>query len=173
MATFANPSQILQQHLELKRNMAAADFGCGAGEWGAALAQILEHGKVWAIDLLEEPLSAARSRARVAGLDNLEFIKADVEKEIPQLRADSLDLVLMTNLLFQIDDKPAAFEEAKRVLKSGGKVLVIDWQNKTRLGPEEKVLPETVKETARKAGFEQISEFNAGNFHYGLIFAKP
>lgn len=170
---FASPKQILLDHLELKRDMAAADFGCGSGEWAVALARILEHGKVWGIDLLEEPLSAARSRARVAGLENLEFIRADAEKEIPQLKPESLDLVLMTNLLFQIDDKAAIFAEAKKVLKSKGKVLVIDWQEKTKLGPEKKVSPEEVKETAQKTGFELINEFKTGNFHYGLIFAKP
>lgn len=172
MPAFVNPSQILQQHMDLKRNMFAADFGCGSGEWAIAAARLLEHGKVWAIDLLEEPLSAARSRARVAGLENIEFVKGDIEKTISRLRADSLDLALMTNLLFQIDDKDAVFGEAKRTLKPGGKILIIDWKTAARIGPGEKISPQEIKKIAARAGFELTDEFDAGSFHYGLVFAK-
>lgn len=172
MTAFVNPNQILRQHIELKRNMSAADFGCGSGEWALALAKILDHGKVWAVDLLEEPLSAARSRAKIAGLQNIEFVKGDIEKLVPRLPADALDLVLMTNLLFQVGDIGAVFGEAKRVLKPGGKVLVIDWKGDVRVGPAEKLPPEKAKEVAARAGFESIGEFDAGNFHYGLIFKK-
>lgn len=169
---FISPNQILQQRIDLKRNMFAADFGCGSGEWAVAAARLLEHGKVWAIDLLEEPLSATRSRARVAGLENIEFVKGDIEKTISRLRADSLDLALMTNLLFQIQDKDAVFGEAKRTLKSGGKILIIDWKTAARIGPSEKISPEEVKKIAARAGFELTDQFDAGSFHYGLVFAK-
>ena len=172
VSVFANPKEILANHLALKRNMLAADFGCGSGEWAAAVAEIMEHGKVYAIDLLEEPLSAARSRARVAGLENIEFVKSDIEKLIPRLRADSLDLVLMTNLLFQVKDKKAVFEEAKRVLKPGGKILVIDWKNGVAIGPAEKLPQEAVKEFVAQSGFGPVDEFDAANFHYGLVFEK-
>ena len=171
-STFINPGLILQQQLQLRRDMTAADFGCGSGEWALALAKILDHGKVWAVDLLEEPLSAARSRAKIAGLQNIEFVKGDIEKLVPRLPADALDLVLMTNLLFQVGDIGAVFGEAKRVLKPGGKVLVIDWKGDVRVGPAEKLPPEKAKEVAARAGFESIGEFDAGNFHYGLIFKK-
>ena len=162
----------MQQQLQLKRNMTAADFGCGSGEWALALAKILDHGKVWAVDLLEEPLSAARSRTKIAGLQNIEFVKSDIEKLIPRLPENALDLVLMTNLLFQVGDIGAVFGEAKRVLKPGGKVMVIDWKESARVGPAEKLPPEKVREVAGRAGFELIGEFDAGNFHYGLIFEK-
>lgn len=171
-STFINPGLILQQQLQLRRDTIAADFGCGSGEWALALAKILDHGKVWAVDLLEEPLSAARSRAKIAGLQNIEFVKGDIEKLVPRLPADALDLVLMTNLLFQVGDIGAVFGEAKRVLKAGGKVLVVDWKGGVRVGPAEKLPPEKAKEVAARAGFELIGEFDAGNFHYGLIFKK-
>jgi Methylase involved in ubiquinone/menaquinone biosynthesis len=172
VSVFANPKQILLDRLKLKRDMAAADFGCGSGEWAAALARILDHGKVWAIDLLEEPLSAAKSRAKIAGLENIEFVRGDIEKLVPQLPADSLDLVLMTNLLFQVGDRNAVFNEAKRVLKTGGRVVAIDWKATARVGPAEKLPPEEIKDAAARAGFEAIGEFDAGSFHYGLIFEK-
>jgi ubiquinone/menaquinone biosynthesis C-methylase UbiE len=169
---FINPKQILRDHLGLKKNMLAADFGCGGGQWAVELAQILEQGKVYAIDLLDEPLSATRSRAKMENVENVEVVKGDIEKLIPRLLADSLDLVLMTNLLFQIKDKKLVFEEAKRVLKSGGKILVIDWKESAFIGPEKKLPPAELKTLAAELGFSLFGEFSAGNFHYGLIFEK-
>ena len=80
--------------------MNGADFGCGSGGWAIPLAKALAEGKVYAVDLLEEPLSALRSRIRAANIFNVEIVKADVEKTIIRLLANSVDIVLMTNLLF-------------------------------------------------------------------------
>jgi ubiquinone/menaquinone biosynthesis C-methylase UbiE len=169
---FINPKQILSEHLQLKRNMLAADFGCGSGEWAIALAQALENGKVYAIDLLDEPLSSVRSKARINHLENIEVVKSDVEKLIPRLLANSLDLVLMSNLLFQVNDRKEIFGEANRVLKTGGKVLAIDWKKDARMGPSQKISADEVKQLAREAGFAIVSEFPAGNFHFGIVFEK-
>jgi len=152
--------------------MVAADFGCGSGEWAIALAERLENGKVYAIDLLEEPLSSVRSKARIKNLQNIEAVKSNIEKIIPRLLANSLDLVLMTNLLFQAGDRQAVFAEAARVMKSGGRILVIDWNQDARIGPEEKISAGEAEQIAQTAGFSKTSEFSAGNFHFGIIFEK-
>jgi len=169
---FVNPQKILTEHLALRRDMSAADFGCGSGGWALALAKILDHGRVWAVDLLEEPLSAARSRAKIAGAQNVEFVKGDIEKLVPRLPVEALDLVLMTNLLFQVGDIGAVFDQAKRALKAGGRVLVVDWKKNVRVGPAEKLPPEKVREFAARAGFKLIDEFDAGSFHYGMTLEK-
>jgi len=171
-SSFINPRQILNDRLRLEKSMVAADFGCGSGEWVAALAQALENGKVYAIDLLDEPLSAVRSKARIKNLQNIEVVKGDVEKLVPRLLANSLDLVLMTNLLFQADNKKAIFAEAFRVLKSGGKILAVDWDESARVGPGKKISIAEMKRIAQEAGFSLAAEFSAGSFHFGLIFEK-
>ena len=136
------------------------------------LAEALENGKVYAVDLLEEPLSALRGKARVKNLQNIEIVKGDVEKTISRLLANSLDLVLVTNLLFQIEKRKEVFDEAKRVLKSGGKMLVVDWNESAQIGPVQKIPAKDLRELAQKSGFLLESEFEAGNFHSGLIFTK-
>jgi len=172
VSSFINPRQILSEHLELKKNMLAADFGCGSGEWVVALARMLENGKVYAIDLLEAPLSAVRSKARVNNLQNIEIVKSDIEKTISRLLANSLDLVLMSNLLFQSNDKKAIFREAGRVLKTGGKILAIDWDKDSRIGPGQKTSVPDIKQAALETGFSLMEEFKSGSFHFGLIFIK-
>lgn len=170
MDGFLNPSEILRK-LNLQKNLVAADFGSGSGGWAIPLAKILEDGKVYAIDILIEPLSVLSSKIRTQKLYNIEIVRGDVEKGTRLLR-ESCDLVLMTNLLFECEEKEKVFEEAKRVLKKGGKILIVDWKEKVPLGPEKKVSPEEVKKLASEFGFKLEKEFEAGPQHYGLLFSR-
>jgi ubiquinone/menaquinone biosynthesis C-methylase UbiE len=168
---FLKPNEVLKK-LKLKGDMIAADFGSGSGGWVIPLAEKLEDGKIYAIDILEEPLSVLRAKAKLAKISNIQTILADVEKKT-EIFEESCDLVLITNLLFQSDDKKKVLEEAKRVLKKGGRVLVVDWKEDVSLGPEEgMVSPEEVKELALDLNLRIEKEFEAGPYHYGLIFTK-
>lgn len=168
---FLNPQKVLSE-LELRENMIAADFGCGSGGWVIPLAKSLKEGKVVAIDILEEPLSALKSRAQLEKISNIETARRDLEKG-SGLGDDSLDLVLATNLLFQVEDKNAILKEIKRVLKKDGKTLIVDWLPGAPLGPEAgRVSPEEVKRLAKELGLKLKKEFEAGAYHYGLIFKK-
>ena len=167
-----NPRKILNDQLVLESTMNAADLGCGSGEWTIPLAELLENGKVYAVDLLEEPLSVVRGKARDKGLDNIELVKSDIEGVIPRLLANSVDLVLMTNLLFQVKDRKAVFAEANRILKVGGRVLIVEWNESAAIGPEQKISKNEIKNLATSAGLVPAGEFKAGNFHYGLVFKK-
>ena len=168
---FIDPEEVLKQ-LKLKKGMVAADFGCGSGGWALPLAKKLEEGKIYAIDILEEPLSALRAKIKLGKILNIEVIKSDVEKT-SRLHPESCDLVLMTNLLFQCQDKKSALEEGKRVLKPGGKILVVDWKEETPLGPKgERVSPEEVKALAKELNLKVEKEFEAGLYHWALILVK-
>ena len=168
---FLNPSEVLKQ-FKLKKGMVAADFGCGAGGWAIPLAKKLEEGKIYAIDILEEPLSALRAKIKLEKIFNIETIKSDVEKT-SRLISESCDLVLMTNLLFECEDKKSVLEEGKRVLKPGGKILIVDWQKDNPLTKEiEKVDFEKIKKIAKEIGLKLEKEFEAGAYHYGLVFSK-
>ncbi len=154
--------------------MTAADFGCGSGGWVISLAKRLEQGLVYAIDIQEEPLSALESKMKLEGIQNVKKILSDIEIEngskVPVL---SCDLVLMTNLLFQVEKKKEIFKEADRILKPRGKILVVDWKPEVSLGPEEgRISPEEVKELAGEFNLRLKKEFSAGDYHYGLVFEK-
>ena len=172
MEGFLNPTEILKQ-LKLRKDMTAADFGSGSGGWVVPLAKKLEDGKVYAIDILEEPLSALRAKAKLEKILNVQTILADVEKGIEILKDRSCNLVLMTNLLFQCEDKKKILAESKRILKSGGKILVVDWKKDNPLTKQiEKVSFEEIKETASSLDLKMEKEFTAGSYHYALIFEK-
>ena len=169
---FLNPQEVLNE-LKIEGEMIAADFGSGSGGWAIPLAKRLKFGKVYAVDILEEPLSALKSKAEIQKVYNIETINSNVEKgiKLPDL---SCDLVLLTNLLFQIEDKKRVLTEAKRVLKKGGKILVVDWLPEALQGPREgRVSPDEVKKMAEDLNLKLEKEFKAGVFHYGLVFTKP
>jgi len=171
MEGFLNPSEVLKQ-LKLRKDMIACDFGCGSGGWVIPLAKKLEEGNVFAIDILEEPLSALRSRAKSEKIFNIETRKADVEKWTHLLN-ESCDLVLMTNLLFEVEDKKKVLEEARRVLKPRGEILIVDWLKDNPLTPTiEFCSTEEIKKIADEIGLKLGKEFEAGLYHWGLIFQK-
>ncbi len=173
MPEFVDPHKVLDQ-LGLKADMTAADFGCGSGGWAIPLAQKLEDGLVFAVDIQEAPLSALAGKVQLQGLDNIRKIRANVESQISGLGQLSCDLVLLTDLLFQTDDDQAIFREAHRVLKKQGRVLVVEWMAGSPLGPREgRVSPEQIKEIAQKVGFKLTKEFQAGDYHFALVFLKP
>lgn len=170
MGEFLNPEKVLKE-IPLKDNMVAADFGSGSGGWAIPLAKILKKGKVFAIDILEEPLSALRGKAQLEKIYNISTLRADVEKGT-SLNSESCDLVLMTNLLFQVDDVEKVFREGKRVLKKGGKILIVDWKENAEVGPKRRISPAKIKEIGEKSGLKIEKEFEAGIYHYGILFSK-
>jgi len=170
---FLDPTEILNQ-LALEKDMVAVDFGCGSGGWVIPLARKLEDGIVYAVDVQESALSAMMSKANLQGINNIKKVLADVERDVKQIEGNFADLVLMTNLLFQIGNKDATFKEAKRILKKSGKILVIEWDMESPFGPMQESRDSSggVQEIAQKFGFVLEKEIETGGYHYGLLFGN-
>lgn len=171
MKGFLDPNKVLKE-LKLKEGMKAADFGSGSGGWAIPLAKILEMGKVYALDVSEEALSALKSKAQAENLSNIETLKEDVEGSV-SLPEESVDLVLLTNILFECYDKQGVIEKAKKVLKPGGRMLIVDWIKDNPLtGEIEKVSFENIKYFAKDLKLKVEKEFPAGDYHLALILVK-
>ena len=131
-------------------------------------------GIVYAIDIQEESLSALSGVARSEGLVNIKTILGDLEDpKGSKLPENSIDLVLMANLLFQVENKEGVLREAKRVLKPRGQILVIDWKKDSPFGPAlGRVGPEKIRKLAVKESLIPQKEIEAGQYHWGLLFEK-
>ena len=168
---FLNPDQIIKS-IPLRSNMNACDLGCGSGGWVIPLAKILNEGTVYAVDILEEALSALNSKASSQGIINIKTIKGDIEGSL-KLKEDYFDLVLMTNLLFQVDNKLVTLELAKRLINNNGIILIVDWKKDAPMGSKEgRISLSEIKEMGEKIGLKVEKEFIAGSFHWGIIFKK-
>ena len=173
MPEFLNVSSVLE-NLQLKDSLMGAEFGCGSAMFALALAKRLSKGRVYALDIQEEKLSAVKGRAMIEKVTNIMPVVCDLEKEKGStLHTGTVDVVLIPNLLFQVENKHAILTEAVRILKNGGQLLVIDWSKEGPGSPiSGLVAPETVKRIAQEAGIVLKKEFAAGDYHYALVFTK-
>lgn len=99
-----------------------ADLGAGEGTLAQLLAQRAK--KVIAIDHSKKMVSFGEKLAREHGLDNLEYRLGDIEK--PPIDDESVDLALLSQALHHAAYPERALRETHRILKPGGRLVVLD-----------------------------------------------
>lgn len=172
---FLNPQQCVAQ-CALKEGMRVADFGAGTGVYSLAAARHVGHtGCVYAVEVQKDLVERFESELKSKHITNASVIWGDIEKNGGTKIADrSMDLVILSNVLFQAEDKLGVIDETKRVLKKGGRVLVIDWTDSFgNLGPTPSrvVTKKAVEDLFTKRGFEFTETVSTGEHHYGIIFS--
>jgi ubiquinone/menaquinone biosynthesis C-methylase UbiE len=133
-------------------------------------------GIVTAVDIMEEPLQSVHAKAEAAGLMNVKTVRADLEvlggTKIPDA---SQDVSAVVNVLFQSQKKDAILAEAVRILKRGGKLLLVDWKKGVPgFGPPDALRTdeETLRQLALAAGVRLERAVDAGAFYTGFLFIK-
>jgi len=173
---FVNPTEII--HLfDLKEGTTFADFGSGSGAYILAAAPLVgQTGTVYAIDIQKDLLLKLKQTVTDAGQENVKFLWCDFENlGATQLSDNSLDTIIISNTLFQLEDKAGALREAHRVLKDTGKLYIIDWSESYKgMGPEGAlvVTKSMALDLLILTDFVLESEFNPGEHHYGLKCIK-
>ena len=99
-----------------------ADLGAGEGTFSQLLARRAK--KVIAIDNSEKMVEYGAELARKHGVDNLEYRKGDIE-EVP-IRTGTVDLAFFSQALHHAQHPQQAVGEAHRILKPGGRIVVLD-----------------------------------------------
>jgi ArsR family transcriptional regulator len=115
---------VAEMLLKLLPPMVIADIGAGEGTLSLLLAQRAE--RVIAVDNSEKMVAYGREAARKAGVSNIEYRVGDLE-EMP-LDDASIDLALFSQSLHHALHPQAAVKEAWRILKPGGRVVILDLQ---------------------------------------------
>lgn len=164
---------------EIYEGMNVADLGCGAkGHFVFPATRFVGNdGLVYAVDIRKSALDHISAIAKLEGIKHLQLVQANLEKygstDIPQL---SLDVVLLINILFQSRKQFDIIKESLRLLKKGGRLVIVDWKasSKSKLGPppEFRVNKSDIIGFLHALGVEEVSEFDAGKFHFGMIFEK-
>ena len=164
----------------IEPGMKIADFGAGSGAYVLEMARALQGtGAVYAVDVQKDLLRRIANLAKAERLENVHIIWGDVEKhEGTKLKDGLLDLVLVSNLLFQLEHPELMFAEARRILKPGGRCVVIDWSqdapNSVLGGPHRHHAVQMGKAVfmLEDAGFGITRELPAGSRHYCIVATR-
>lgn len=171
---FLNPNQNVAQ-LGLKEGMVVADFGAGSGAYSKASSLLVGNsGKVYAIEVQKDLVKKLESELKYWSGSNIECIWGDIEKLRGTKIADrSIDAVIVANVLFQVPDKLGLIDEARRILKKNGKVLLVE--GSASLGgigpdPSRSIDKKQAEELFTKRGFKLLENISTNDYHYGIIF---
>lgn len=158
--------------------MKVADFGCGvSGHFVFSTAKLVgKNGKVYAVDILKTVLENIAKRIKQENFSNIEPIWTDLETfGATKIEAGSLDVGYLINTLYLSHKRVEIIRESVRMIKKGGCLVVVEWKNiSIPFGPppEERVNSSLLKNAAARLGLKLEEEFEAGQYHYGLIFLK-
>ncbi len=161
----------------LQTTDSVADFGAGSGFMARAAAQLVPQGNVFAIEIHRDTVARLTGEATEFHLKNMHALWGDIE--VPggsKLGDASVNFVILSNVLFNLEDREGCLKEALRVLKPGGRILMVDWtESFGGMGPRPQFVftKEMALALAARYGLSVLTDnLPAGEHHYAILFQK-
>jgi ubiquinone/menaquinone biosynthesis C-methylase UbiE len=158
------------------KGMTIVDLGSGPGFFTIPMAQMTgERGLVYAVDSNQAMLDGLKENIAKSEVNPniIKMVNSDVcHTGIPE---QSVDLVLFANVLHEVEDKKAFFQEVRRISKTTAYIVDVDWKKiQTEHGPpmKERLSKDEAKRVLSENGFSVIKQIDIGPYHYELI-CKP
>ncbi len=127
---FKKPMQRLQE-VGLQEGQTVLDYGCGIGSYVIPASKLVgENGMVYALDIHPMAVKRVKERAERNGFSNVHTILSNIDTDLPD---NSVDVILLYDVLQIIRNRDGLLQEFHRVLKPSG-VVSVDCDH---MGPEE------------------------------------
>ena len=151
-----------------------AEFGCGYGTFTIPAAKVIK-GKIYALDIELDMIRITDEEVKKQGLNNVQTILRDFMADGSGLPDESVDYAMLFNIL-HLEEPMILINEAKRILRRGGKLGIIHWNYDpmTPRGPSMDIRPkpEDCIKWAESAGFSGAIRFDLKPYHYGIVLTK-
>lgn len=171
---FFNPPDVLSTMGISDKVKDVAEFGCGYGTFTIPAAQVIS-GWIYAYDIEEDMVRITKLEAENARLKNVKAILRDIIAGGTGLEGNSVDYVMLFNIL-HLENPAILLSEAKRILRKTGKLGIIHWNYDptTPRGPSMEIRPrpEDCIKWAKEAGFENPRQYDLKPYHYGIVLRK-
>lgn len=156
-------------HLAVHAGESVADVGAGTGYFALPLAKATGvRGRVYAVDAQAEMLSWIKQKIGQSAITNMDLIHAEAANTT--LPDSICDLFFMANIWHEIEDQEAVLRESLRVLKTGGRVALLDWRPdvEAEIGPPlaHRISASQARAALNSAGFHQISLAEVGRYSW-------
>jgi ubiquinone/menaquinone biosynthesis C-methylase UbiE len=154
-----------------------ADIGAGPGRLSIALAKYLYMGTCYAVDVQKEMLEHVREQAKVARLGNVETVVSK-ENQVP-LDDESLDGVVLSDVLNEASRPKTLIKEAARLLKKYGWMAIIEWlpaegKGKLAVGPaaSKRLAQEDMRAAMETIGLRTLTSRQLTHHRYIIVARK-
>jgi ubiquinone/menaquinone biosynthesis C-methylase UbiE len=168
------------QQIGIEKSSIVADFGSGSGLFAKYIYNKFKPKKIYAVELHEDlsySLEKEIKKFKMSeGESKLISVWGDIEDVGgTRIKDASVDIVLLINTFLLLPWKRNCVLEAKRVLKKGGKVLLIDWHSHLgeSIGHKKILLHEDfIKYMWQEGGFEIVSKLDKTEYHNVFVLQK-
>ncbi len=170
-----NPFKVLER-VGIQPGWHVADLGCGSlGHFVFPAAQFVGgDGRIFAVDVQQVVLRSIENIAKAEQYWNIQTVWSDIEvPHATHITPHSLDLTIVANNLYLSSHREALIDEALRLTKPNGKLLIIEWKpGVTILGPpdQHRLSPDETQSYCTHVDLHLIDAFDAGDCHYALVY---
>lgn len=155
-----------------------ADIGAGrTGHFALHAAEAVgSKGMVYAVDILRDALAMIDGSCALRGIHHVQTVWGDVERHRGINIPDAiLDYAFLVHALLSLTAWEDAAQEVRRMMKPGGRIVVIDWQPSTNhavaAAMRRRVAPEESDMLFARAGCDRFGTFVPSPAHWGRIYS--
>lgn len=165
--------EIIWEKVAVENPSVLVDIGAGTGFFALLFGGKMNKGRVYACDISDAMLAWMKDNLPAESRGVVIPVKME-ESSVP-LPDSTADLVYMINLYHELEEPLGILKEAGRLLKDGGKLMIIDWKKEETLeGPPLviRVPEEMIKDQMLASGFVNVARHAVLPYHNFLIGEK-